>query len=407
MAYTLNTSHTLYGNLIELIGVQGGALVSHKTARTFTLDSGPAPTFGTGTYGESFILGKNGSWTSKGCSFSPGIAFNTYDNPNYSVFVVINTKGTVFTRCVLINGPIFAPHVWDSNVYAGVATNSVFTGSSLGSGGYSLCTSAVAESSGALYTNGVADGTAGSSDWKRTETGFSGIGNVDGYGNAEGLAIVWIAVFDKTLSAAETLSLHNSLGANNAFGLVSTGGTTYTLTLDTGSYTITGENLATPVSIVLNAEAGTYTITGESLATPGAFALALDAGTYTLIGSDVSLGGTTTYTITLDAGSYNIESFAPVINMALGLDTGEYSSVGSDLTLSVTSGSGTSYNLALEAGAYTDVGQDIGTILAYVMQLDQGSYSIDGKQVRLVSSTEPVILMSGNHTISISLKIGI
>ena len=52
MAYTLNTSHALYANLVELIGVKDGALVSHKTARTFTKHADA--TYGTGTYGEHF-----------------------------------------------------------------------------------------------------------------------------------------------------------------------------------------------------------------------------------------------------------------------------------------------------------------------------------------------------------------
>jgi len=164
------------------------------------------------------------------------------------------------------------------------------------------------------------------------------------------------------------------------------GSTSYTITIDAGTYTISGESLATPITVVLNVGNGTYTITG----------------------SDVSLGGATTYTITLDVGSYNIESFAPVINIALGLDTGDYSSTGADVALSTTTGGGgTSYSFALDTGIYQKTGQDLGTILAYVMQLDQGNYLNAGKFVRLVSSTEPVILTNGNHTISISIKIGI
>ena len=119
MAYTLNTSHPLYGNLIDLIGVQGGALVSHKTARTFTLDSSPAPSFGSGTWGEHFVLAKADNNTSKGTALSPALDFNTYVNPTYSVFIAVNTVGTVTYDAVLVNGPIFAPFLSGSNVRKG------------------------------------------------------------------------------------------------------------------------------------------------------------------------------------------------------------------------------------------------------------------------------------------------
>ena len=229
MAYTLNTSHPLYGNLVELIAVQGGALVSHKTARTFTLDSSPAPSFGSGTWGEHFALAKADSATSKGASISPAISFSTYVNPTYSVFIAVNAVGTITYDPVLVNGGIFAPFLSGSNVRAGVSiTNKINGSTSLGSGARSFCATATIGTSGNLYLDGVSEGTpySGDPDTQRTDAGFNGIGKNTSTGAADGLSIVWVAVFDKVLSEAETLSLHNSLGASNAFGLVSAGDTT-------------------------------------------------------------------------------------------------------------------------------------------------------------------------------------
>src|SRR5574343_1427952 len=104
MAYTLNTGHALYGNLIELIGVQSGALVSHKTARTFTPEAGSS--FGTGTYGEHFSCVENG-YSTKGASFTPGIAISTTTITSYTVMLVFNSTGSVtaYDNCIYLSRP--------------------------------------------------------------------------------------------------------------------------------------------------------------------------------------------------------------------------------------------------------------------------------------------------------------
>ena len=365
MAYTLNTGHPLYGNLVELIGVQGGALVSHKTARTFTPHA--SATFGSGSFGEHLRTGAKG-WDPSGATLSPNVAISTVANPNITTFLVVNNIGVAADAggSLTTGGPTFMLSVNGqraANNYS--SSDSYKTATILNNGAKSISVSRIGETSNKSYINGVLNDTGGILGYADASHNLlSNIGGFTGQGACGAIDFVWLAFFDKELSAAETLSLHNSLGASNAFGLVTAaGGTNYTLTLDTGSYSITGENLV--------------------------------------------LGNTSSYVLSLDAGSYNIQSFSPVINIALGLDAENYILSGNDLTLSASSVSGTVYSLVLEDGIYAGIGQDIGTILSYNIQLDQGTYSLDGKQVRLVSSTEPVILVNGNHTISISLKIGI
>lgn len=257
MAYTLNTAHPLYGNIIELIGVQGGALVSHKVARTFTLDSGPAPTFGSGTWGEHFAFGAADSNTSKGALLNPAVSFNTYSNPTYSLFIAVNTKGTVTYDAVFINNKLFAPFLSGTNVRAGVLINPKISGSTaLGSGARSFCTTATIGTSGNLYLDGASEGTpyVGDPDTQRTDAGFDGIGRTTGQGAADGCSVVWIAVFDKVLSQAEVDSLHDSLGANNAFGLVLSGPTPHNVI----PVNVVQANAVSPAAITSSA-AGTLT----------------------------------------------------------------------------------------------------------------------------------------------------
>lgn len=186
-----------------------------------------------------------------------------------------------------------------------------------------------------------------------------------------------------SLSATGTLTYDGADNPNvEAYG---GGSTSYTLTVDSGTYSLSGASLATPISVLMATGAGTYSVTGQ----------------------DITFGGSSVYTLSLEAGAYNITSETPVIGISMGLDAGSYSIVGQDVTLSSTSGGGTVYSLSIEAGTYTTTGQDLSLIVAYLASLDAGTYDVTGKNVRLVSSTEPVIISSGNHTISVSIKIGI
>lgn len=193
-----------------------------------------------------------------------------------------------------------------------------------------------------------------------------------------------VTVGGVSLSATGTLTYDGADNPNvDSYG----GGTTaYTLVVDSGTYTLSGQTLSTPLSVSATLDAGTYSITGQ----------------------DVGLGGSVSYTLTLDSGAYNMTSETPVIGISMGLDSGSYSSTGQDITLSASiGGGGTTYSLSLDAGDYVVTGQDLAMITSYLASLDAGIYTVNGSNVRLVSSTEPVIVSSGTHTISVSIKIGI
>ena len=223
MAYTLNTSHALYANLIELIGVQSGALVSHKTARTFTVDA--AASFGTGAFGEHFRTAGSG-YTSRGALFTPAIGVDTSTIQNYTVVTVINASGANENSLSLsrssgtaIRGPgLSAGQI--TVVRGGVGA----TG--LGTTQHMLVYCRIGETSYKLYVdNGVLDysTTSAGANYNDPTSAIDYIGSVAG-GSSCNLDIVWAAVFNKELSQAELQSLYGSLGADNAFGLVESGG---------------------------------------------------------------------------------------------------------------------------------------------------------------------------------------
>lgn len=240
MAYTLNTSHPLYANLVELIGVQSGALVSHKTARVFTVDA--AASFGSGVWGEHFHAA-GGGYTNRGASFSPAIGVNTTSLPNYTVVTILNSSGanenslslSNNTGSSILRGPgLSAGQI--SAVRGGVgATN-------LGTTQHMLAYCRIGETSYKMYVdNGVLDysTTSAGASYNDPATSANYIGAVGGGGNCS-LDIVWAAVFNKELSQAEIQSLYGSLGADNAFGLVNYGGTGTDASGSGGTGTSTG-----------------------------------------------------------------------------------------------------------------------------------------------------------------------
>lgn len=300
MAYTLNTGHALYGDLIELIGVQSGALVSHKTARTFTKHA--EATYGSGTYGEHFAT-VNGTYTVKGASFTPGIAVNTTANNKYTIFIAFNGRGTSGGAAGFLAKDtnaysLVSPAFNGSNkpvVYQGYTSR--FTGSAtVGTGAQSVCITRDGANSTTglkLYLDGALD-SAAAPEYDNVDAGLNYIGGYSGQGSVAA-NVVWIAIFNKELTSAEVTNLHNSLGANNAFGLVESAagsngtatGTPYSLDLiaptatgnGTGSGTTNGSASGTPSSASLSAPSATATGTTAGNGTITTPALKNNTGT--------------------------------------------------------------------------------------------------------------------------------
>jgi len=102
------------------------------------------------------------------------------------------------------------------------------------------------------------------------------------------------------------------------------------------------------------------------------YEITLDAGSYTITGHDVTL--TVARQITLDAGSYTVSGLdvALTVDRQIALDAGAYTVTGKDATLSV------SRLLELDAGAYVVTGKDAALTVARLIELDTGSYTITG-----------------------------
>ena len=159
------------------------------------------------------------------------------------------------------------------------------------------------------------------------------------------------------------------------------GGATYTLALDAGSYTLTGQAATLAASRLLSLDAGSYTVTGQDVELLASRLLALDSGSYTLTGQDATLtynqlGG---YTLELEAGNYTLTGHDAtlLVSRVLALDAGAYVVTGNDAELLRT------YLLEADAGSYTVTGQDAAMVVSRVLGLDAGSYALTGRDATL------------------------
>ena len=231
MAYTLNTGHALYGNLVELIGVQSGELVSHKTARTFTKHAEASYQTG-GAYGEA-LRTVGGGFTVKGASFTPAVAIDTLANTSATVVIIVNqisasggggqrpivssqtTASGAFTVGLTSAGLPTALENWNTLKTTGTTDLDAAVTPHI------LAAVKIGETAHKLYVDGNFEVDSATRLAFNTSTGafWNYLGGAVGQGSVAA-DIVWVAWFNKALSEAELDDLYSSLGSNNSFGLL-------------------------------------------------------------------------------------------------------------------------------------------------------------------------------------------
>ena len=142
-------------------------------------------------------------------------------------------------------------------------------------------------------------------------------------------------------------------------------------------------------------DAGSYVLTGNDVGLKRGERLTIDTGSYALTGNDVALNHG--YNVTLETGSYALTGNA--VNLTaqrlLTAATGAYTLTGQDVTL--TYAPSTDYSLTLDPGAYALTGNDVALKRGLRLALDTGEYLLSGQAVALDYSAdeEPVVDLSG------------
>lgn len=254
MALNLNTSHPLYGNIVELFGIDPatGTLASVKTPRTFSPQTGASYPTTAGTYGKSAKTNPaGGGGTIGGIPFAPDVEL---PNQPMTMFVVVNnsslSSGTSPFALVSSNlersptigftagGQARVFGQYEPSTGAGATGTTVVTGTGTGAGRAHSFAVTNSDVDHKLYVDGVQEGPAGTRYDVRNAK-YSCLGGMPGF-NAVGAEIVWVVWFNRELTPAEIADLHSSVGANNVIGLLDGAPAGGTPTVD--SVTVTPAN---------------------------------------------------------------------------------------------------------------------------------------------------------------------
>jgi hypothetical protein len=171
------------------------------------------------------------------------------------------------------------------------------------------------------------------------------------------------------------------------------------MALAAGSFTLTGQDVTlTPSGTdpVLTADAGSFTLTGGTVGLAQGYVLPLDAGSFTLSGTAVGLRAART--LSLAAGSFSLSGTAVGLaaQRRLALAAGSFTLTGSDVTLTP---SGSPATLTADAGTFTLTGGDVGLRAARTLALAAGSFALSGQAVTLQAARQ-LALDSGAFTLA-------
>ena len=185
--------------------------------------------------------------------------------------------------------------------------------------------------------------------------------------------------------SASDARIDNWEGGNIASG--------YSLSLDAGSYSISGQAPSLLISRALSFDAGSYSVSGQTVSLLVSRTLDLGVGSYTVNGQDISL--LVSRLLALGAGSYSVtgQDISLLVSRLLALDTGNYSITGQDISLLV------SRALLLDAGSYSVSGQTVSLLVSRLLSLDAGAYTVTGNAASLLIS-RLLDLSAGSYTIT-------
>lgn len=194
------------------------------------------------------------------------------------------------------------------------------------------------------------------------------------------------------LTATRSLVANLGAGSYTLAGQNLTSARALQAALGAGSYTETGYDIAAARALQAALDAGSYTETGNNLSATRALQATLGAGAYTLTGYDIT--ATAGLVAALDAGAYTVTGYTLTATRSLvaNLDAGSYTVTGYDIDATV---GGSTANLG--AGAYTETGHDITATRSLVADLAVGSYTWTGNNLTAAKTT-PAALNAGAYT---------
>ena len=155
-----------------------------------------------------------------------------------------------------------------------------------------------------------------------------------------------------------------------------------TITVDSGSYSLTGTDANLKAQLSIATTSGSYLLTGSQVNLNTARQLLVSVGSYTLTGTDVTL----TYTpggggevLIIDSGTYSLSGDEVILRAELSLvaNSGDYQLSGNDTPILFNG------NVSANTESYALTGSSLNTFANYGMIAQSASYSLTGVSVIL------------------------
>lgn len=195
---------------------------------------------------------------------------------------------------------------------------------------------------------------------------FSGFGSGKALSDAEAL----------TISANPQLIWESFIPQQRYLPTSITSGGAYTLTANSGSYTLSGQDATILKSKVLNADQGTYTLTGQSASLFRSKVINAAQGSYALTGQSSTI----------------------LRSKVLTAGQGSYTLTGQNATITYT-GSGVNYTITADVGNYTYTGQAATIKKSKVLNASTGTYNVAGQAATLAYSGSNIVTLKAGSWI--------
>lgn len=206
--------------------------------------------------------------------------------------------------------------------------------------------------------------------------------------------------FTLTGQTAALKAARNVSAASGSFALTGQAATLkrgYPLSAAAGSFTLTGQTATLKATRTLTASSGAFTLTGQDAGLARGLKVAAGAGSYSLTGQAATL--VATRALAAASGSYTLtgQAAALVATRALSADSGAFVLTGQDATLIY--GGSVGYTLEADAGAYVLTGIDAALSATRQIAADSGSFTLDGQAATLAAGWK-VAVDSGSFTMN-------
>jgi len=166
---------------------------------------------------------------------------------------------------------------------------------------------------------------------------------------------------------------------------VPTGGTNYTLTADSGSFTLTGTDANLEYGRKLAADSGSFAVTGTDANLEFGRELIADSGAFSVTGTDANLEYGRR--LSADSGAFALTGTDANLEFGrlLSADSGAFALTGTDATL--IKGTPGAYTLSAESGTFAVTGTDASLECGRRLSADSGAFALTGTDATLVYGT--------------------